>query len=124
MRIMTAVVLMGLAMGAGGCNSRDVQQVHNNDKAVENNAGADKTGGARKSAPVVSVPVVNKAAGQATEVIHTAAVDVNQTATTVQAGAQQVTSDAARLTNDAAKAGNTVLNNATRDLDKLKNVLR
>ena len=53
-----------------------------------------------------------------------AANGVNRTAATVQSDVQQATYDAATLTNASAKDGNNLLNNATRDVNKLKNVLR
>jgi hypothetical protein len=131
MRIMTTVVLMSLALGAAGCNSHDSNQVRSDERAVKKHTGAETTVGDVKLPPVVSVPVIDQAAGQATEVIRTATDnvdrathDVNRTAERVQADAQQVTNDAARLTNDAAKAENNVLNNAAQDLNRFKNALR
>jgi hypothetical protein len=50
--------------------------------------------------------------------------DPNRTPARIQADVQRAASDAAKLPNDAAREGKNLRNNATRDLDALKNFLR
>ena len=130
MRILTTIVLLGIAAGMAGCGSNASSEGHNGDRDLGRNSV--------KPAPVVSDKVVNQAADKAVNTIEAAAAtanqvtaDVNHTAVKAQVEAQQVTNDAARLTNDAARAGNNVmntathdLNNATRDLNQLKDAFR
>jgi hypothetical protein len=131
MRIITAFLLVGFAFAMTGCGSHDSKEAHKVDRDTHNRALVDNgrgfDNGVVSPAPTNINGPLNQAAGQAVNAVDAATArteqitrDVNRTAEHVQYEVQQAAGDAAQLGNDANRA----VNNAARDLDRLKNAFR
>ncbi len=119
MKIVTTLVLLGIAAGMAGCNSHASSEGRNGERAT-NNRGSVNGSSAVNQAADRAIDTIDATAAAANQVTA----EVNHTAVKTQVEAQQVTNDAARAANGVMNTATHDLNSASRDLNKLQNAFR